>query len=151
MPVPSAAVAERAQLHDIQDGSDLTELLADFYGRTFTDDLLGPIFVDIAKMDLAAHLPIICDFWRTVLFHTGHYRRNALEPHALLHAKANLTSAHFERWVRLWHATVDDRHAGPKADLAKLQAIRIAYSMNRRITGQESELLGQALQRRPST
>jgi len=120
---------------DIGDRAAIAELLTDFYGRAFRDELLGPVFVDVARMNLADHLPVMCDFWETVLFRSGGYRRNAFHPHRQLHARANLTPAHFARWLQLWCATVDDRHAGPKADLAKLQATRIAASMCRRITG----------------
>ncbi|MGH8862866.1 MAG: group III truncated hemoglobin [Jatrophihabitantaceae bacterium] len=115
---------------------DIVALLRDFYGRAFHDELLGPIFVDVARMDLEAHLPVMCDFWQTVLFRAGSYRRNALHPHQRLHAHANLTPDHFARWLALWQATVDDRHAGPKAELAKLQSARIAAAMSRRIIGQ---------------
>lgn len=120
---------------DIAGRDELAELLRDFYGRAFRDPLLGPVFVDIARMDLDAHLPVICDFWETVLFRTGSYRRNALQPHLRLHMRANLTAAHFQRWLVLWRTTVDDRHSGPNAERAKLQAARIAGAMSRRITG----------------
>jgi hemoglobin len=120
---------------DIASREDIIGLLRDFYGRAFNDELLGPVFIDVAHMDLDMHLPAMCDFWQTVLFHTGSYRRNALRPHQRLHARANLTPTHFARWLVLWQATVDDRHAGPKAELAKLQARRIAGAMCRRVTG----------------
>lgn len=119
---------------DITGRSDIRALLRAFYGRAFRDELLGPVFVDVARMDLEAHLPVICDFWETVLFRTGGYRRNALAPHQRLHARAGLTPAHFARWLALWCDTVDDRHAGPKAELAKVQAHRMAGAMSRRIT-----------------
>jgi hemoglobin len=121
---------------DIADRDDIAALLRDFYGRAFRDDLLGPVFVDIARMDLDAHLPVMCDFWETVLFRAGTYRSNALQPHQRLHERAHFTPAHFARWVALWHDTVDDRHAGPTAEQAKLQATRIGGAMSRRITGQ---------------
>ena len=120
---------------DVGDRDAIAALLRDFYGRAFRDELLAPIFVDIARMDLEAHLPTMCDFWETVLFRAGSYRGNALHPHQRLHARANLTAAHFERWLALWCVTVDDRHVGPKAELAKLQGSRIAGAMSRRITG----------------
>lgn len=128
---------------DISGRDDIAALLTDFYGRAFGDDLLGPVFVDIARMDLAEHLPVMCDFWQTVLFHSGQYRRNALQPHLRLHALAHLTPVHSDRWLTLWRATVDDRHTGPKTELAKLQATRIADSMSRRITGHTSTMLEQ--------
>lgn len=121
---------------DIATRADIAALLRDFYGRAFRDDLLGPVFVDIAHMDLEAHLPVMCDFWATVLFRAGAYRGNALHPHQRLHALTALMPAHFARWLTLWQATVDDRHSGPKAEQAKLQATRIAGAMSRRITGQ---------------
>jgi hemoglobin len=121
---------------DIADREDISRLVAEFYRRAFADDLLGPVFVDIARVDLSAHLPVMCDFWETVLLRAGRYRRNALRSHIVLGTKVTLTPAHFGRWLVLWAATVDDRHAGEKAELAKVQASRIAGSISRRLRGQ---------------
>jgi hemoglobin len=143
--MPGDARPATTSRSDISGRKDIAELLTDFYGRAFDDDLLRPVFVDIARMDLDAHLPVICDFWQTVLFHSGLYRRNALHPHLRLHAEARLEPAHFERWLNLWCATVDDRYAGPTAETAKLQAARIAHSMCRRITGRTSAMLDRAV------
>lgn len=121
---------------DIADRGDISRLVAEFYRRAFADDLLGLVFVDIARVDLSAHLPVMCDFWGTVLLRAGRYRRNALRPHVVLDAEVALTPAHFARWLALWAATVDERHAGEKAELAKVQARRIAGSISRRLRGQ---------------
>ncbi|MFI5086576.1 MAG: group III truncated hemoglobin [Actinomycetales bacterium] len=120
---------------DLEGRPDVVALVQDFYRRAFADPVLGPIFTDVARMDLAAHLPIMADFWETVLFRAGLYRRNALAVHLDLHAKEPLTQAHFGRWLELWCGTVDDTFAGPKAELAKLQARRIAASIQRRVQG----------------
>lgn len=120
---------------DLRDRDDVLALVNDFYRRAFADDLLGPIFVDIAQMKLAHHLPIICDFWETVLFRAGLYRRNALQIHLSLNARAPLRSEHFERWLSIWVATVDENFAGEKAELAKAQGARIAGSIRRRLEG----------------
>lgn len=129
------AVPQRA-LADIALGDDVKRLIEDFYARAFADELIGHIFTDVAHMDLATHLPVMCDFWETVLFRTGTYRRNALHVHLDLHHRAPLTGEHFARWLDLWKATVDDLFAGPKAELAKTQATRIAWSMSRRLLGE---------------
>jgi hemoglobin len=127
--------AEAAR-QDIADREDISRLVAEFYRRAFADDLLGPVFVDIARVDLSAHLPVMGDFWETVLLRAGRYRRNALRPHVVLDAEVTLTAAHFARWLALWAATIDDHHAGEKAELAKIQARRIAGSISRRLRGQ---------------
>jgi hemoglobin len=121
---------------DIGGRSDIARLLRAFYRRAFVDDLLGPVFA-VAAMDLEAHLPVMCDFWDTVLFRTGTYRRNALNVHRDLHDRVPLTEAHFARWLEIWCATTDDLYAGPVAERAKLQARRIAGAMARRLAGRD--------------
>lgn len=117
------------------DRADVEGMVRAFYQAAFADPLIGPIFTDVAKMDLAHHLPIMCDFWETVLFNAGLYRRNALQLHFLLHVQHPLTSDHFERWLSLWTRTLDEQFAGPIAERARLQATRIAGSMQRRLAG----------------
>lgn len=119
----------------MQNREDIVELVEEFYRRAFADPLIGTIFTDVAKMDLAHHLPIMCDFWETVLFRAGLYDRNALQVHRALDARFPLQSEHFSRWLSLWVQNVDDHFAGEKAELAKLQATRIAGSILRRIRG----------------
>ena len=125
-------VAERAE---IADRAAVDALTAAFYEAAFADPLLGPVFT-ASGMDLATHLPIIGDFWETVLFRAGKYHRNVLAAHTSLHARVPLTAEHFGRWLELWEATVDANFAGEKADFAKVQARRIAWSMSRRLMGE---------------
>jgi hemoglobin len=119
--------------HDIRDRTDIADLVTAFYTRAFADPVLGPIFTDIAHMDLEAHMPIMCDFWETVLFQAGKYGRNAFSVHLDLHQLEPLTPMHFQRWLDVWEGTVDDLFAGPKANLARVQAGRIAGSISRRL------------------
>ncbi|WP_219732654.1 group III truncated hemoglobin [Leifsonia shinshuensis] len=121
--------------HDLRSRDDVERLVVEFYRRAFADPLIGPIFTDIAHMDLGAHLPIMCDFWETVLFRAGVYRRNALQVHRDLHALTPLLPEHFDRWLLVWNGAVDDLFAGEKAQLAKVQADRIAGSIGRRLAG----------------
>lgn len=122
-------------VQDLANRDDVERLVVAFYETAFRDPLIGPIFTEVAHLDLAAHLPIMCDFWETVLFRASAYRRNALQVHVALHARHPLTEAHFARWLELWDATVDSGFAGPAAERAKLQAARIAESMRRRLSG----------------
>jgi hemoglobin len=134
--VPGPPRTRGLAMQDLGGRGDIEVLVRDFYTRAFADPLLGPIFRDVARMDLDAHLPVMCDFWQTVLFRAGLYRRNALRVHAHLHTLSPLSSEHFARWLALWTATVDDSFAGEKAELAKIQAARIAHSISRRLLGE---------------
>jgi hemoglobin len=136
---PNATVRPAAR--DLADRADVEALVRTFYERAFRDPLLGPVFVDVARLDLDAHLPVMCDFWETVLFRAGLYHRNAFQVHARLHAEAALTAAHFRRWLQLWTATTDDLFAGPRAETAKVQAGRIAWAISRRLLGATDDAL----------
>jgi hemoglobin len=126
---------------DLAGREDALAVVTEFYRRAFDDGLLGPVFRDVARLDLATHLPVIADFWATVLFRAGTYRRNLLGVHLDLHERFPLTAAHFTRWLALWADTVDDLFAGEKADLAKSQAERIAWSMIRRLRREDASEL----------
>ncbi|CAN5399701.1 hypothetical protein BH09ACT4_BH09ACT4_06160 [soil metagenome] len=115
-----------------------------FYRAAFADPLIGPVFTDVAHLDLERHLPIMCDFWETVLFNAALYRRNALQVHFVLNARHPLNAEHFDRWLAIWEATLDSLFAGPITERARVQATRIAGSMQRRIeakTGSAFETL----------
>ena len=68
--------------HDIENREDIDLLMREFYSTAMTDEVIGYIFTDVAKLDLDVHLPIIGDFWESMLFQTGVYakhRRNPLQ------------------------------------------------------------------------
>ncbi|WP_222440211.1 group III truncated hemoglobin [Arthrobacter alpinus] len=120
---------------DIATREDILTLVETFYTRAFADPLIGPIFTEVVHMDLVRHMPIMADFWQTVLFKAGLYSRNALKIHVDIHVKEPLTLAHFNRWLQLWSTTVDELFSGEKAEMAKVQAHLIAGSLHRRVTG----------------
>lgn len=121
--------------HDIDSRADCEVLVRAFYGRALTDPVIGFLFTDVAHLDLEAHVPAITSFWETVLLGAGSYAGGAFRPHAALHARAPLRAGHFERWLVLWHATVDEHFAGPTAALAKAHATRVAHAFHRRLQG----------------
>jgi hemoglobin len=118
---------------DIEDRADCERLVRAFYGRALTDPMIGWIFVDVARLDLDAHVPVIASFWETILLGARSYGGGAFRPHAALHARVALRPGHFERWLTLWHATVDELFAGQRAELAKAHAVRVARAFLRRL------------------
>lgn len=114
---------------DIENREDIDKLMHAFYAQAMADDVIGYIFTDVARLDLDHHLPIIGDFWETMLFHTGDYARhgrNPLQVHALLNARETLTLDHFTRWLEIFNASVNDLFEGERADFIKMRANAIA-------------------------
>jgi hemoglobin len=118
---------------DIEDRADCERLVRAFYSRALEDPVIGFLFTDVAKLDLEAHVPVIASFWETILLGAATYRGGAFRPHAELHMKAPLRRAHFARWLVLWRATVDELFAGPRAELAKAHAERVAQAFHARV------------------
>jgi hemoglobin len=120
---------------DVADREDISQLVAEFYRCVVTGELLGPVFVDVARVDLAVDPLVRCDFWQTVLLHAGLYRRNALRPHVDLTARIEVSPAYFTRWLSLWTAVVDERHTGETAELAEVQVACIGGAISRGLYG----------------
>lgn len=114
--------SQRPTHPDLTDRADIVQLVDAFYQRVEKDEVLGPIFNDIAKIDWAAHLPRMYDFWDTVVFRTGTFRGNPLAVHARLVPLADMGRASFDRWLTLFRSTVDDLFDGPNAGLIQRSA-----------------------------
>jgi hemoglobin len=130
---------------DITDRADCERLVRAFYERALVDPIIGWIFTDIAKLDVEAHVPEIASFWETILLGAQSYRGGAFRPHAELHMKVPLRSGHFERWLVLWRETVDSLFEGPRAELAKSHALRVARAFHGRLEAMSAPAPGGGL------
>jgi len=111
--------------HDITSKSDVKQLVDQFYGQVLEDDLLKPIFVDLAEVDWDDHLPKMYSFWSSLLLGTASYHGAPFPVHAAL--MPNLTVEHFDRWLDLFEGTISSLFEGPVADTARQRARNIAY------------------------
>lgn len=114
---------------DIENRDDLLLLMQKFYKKLLSDNLISYLFTDVAKINLAQHLPVLVDFWDSILFQSGTYQKNAMQPHLAIHQKSPLTKYHFEIWLRYFKETVDELFAGDNAFIIKERATSIATVM----------------------
>ena len=106
-------------MRDIATRADIEWLVNEFYAKVMKDDLLAPVFQHI---DLPHHLPVLYNFWSSVLFGDQSYKRNPFQKHIDL----PITATHFDRWLLLFTGTVDEHFGGEKATEAKQRALSIA-------------------------
>ena len=123
----------REDRRDIESRADCERLVRAFYGQALEDPIIGFIFVDVAKLDLEAHVPRLTSFWETILLGAQSYGGGAFRPHAQLHGRVRLRRGHFERWLALWRSTVDELFEGERAELAKAHALRVARAFHGRL------------------
>lgn len=121
------------EFHDIESREDILRLVTTFYGTLFEDPILGPIFRDVAQVDLEQHIPTFANFWENILFQTGAYRGGLMAAHFRVHMLEALTTHHLQRWLDTWETTVDSLFQGPRANHAKVQASRVGVNMFQRL------------------
>ena len=114
---------------DISTEQDIKLLVDSFYEKVNQDELLSPIFNELARVDWAEHLPTMYKFWGSVLFRHSGYHGQPWPKHAVL----PVNPAHFARWLGLFRQTVDEHFAGPKAVEAKNVAASIADTFQNRM------------------
>jgi hemoglobin len=105
--------------HDIIKRDDVKILVDRFYDKVKADPLLGPVF---SHLNWPHHLPIMYDFWSSMLLGDQTYRGNPLQKHLPL----QIDQRHFSQWLALFKETVDEHFAGEKAEEVKMRAQSIA-------------------------
>ena len=102
-----------------------------FYQRLLDDEVMAPIFLDVAAVELEQHLPHIKDYWCKLLLGEQDYQRHTMNIHRQLHGKQALSPADFERWLGHFCATLDAHFSGPQAEKARRIATAIAGNMEK--------------------
>ena len=127
-------------MKDIETRQDIEKLLKIFYEKAFADETIGYIFRDVAKLDLAEHLPVIADFWEMMLLGTINfqekYKRSPMLKHIVLNEKEPLLREHFQQWLKIFFQTIDENFSGEKADSAKARAGAIANTMFMKVSSE---------------
>jgi hemoglobin len=121
----SATQLDRAR--DLDSPEEIAEMVRRFYQDVAQDDLLGPMFNDVAQVDWAEHLPKLAAFWCRALLGMPGYQGNPFRAHALVHAQVPFTPEHFQRWLELFTETIEGGWQGPGRD----RALALAYNVAR--------------------
>lgn len=108
---------------------DIQLLVDTFYSKVREDELLGPIFEERLAGKWEEHLAKMYRFWQTLLLGEHSYYGSPLMPHLDMPVE----KMHFQRWVEIFHQTVDDLFAGEVAEEAKWRGNRMAEMFNYKI------------------
>jgi len=106
-------------MKDITDREDIISLVDSFYKKVKVDELLAPKF---QHLDWPKHLPIMYNFWSSMLLGDQTYQGNPFQKHTAI----AINSSHFDRWLKLFTQTVDEYFTGAKAEETKSRAQSIA-------------------------
>lgn len=107
---------------DIQTLDDVRLLVNEFYGLVRTDELLGPVFNEVIQDRWPVHLEKMYRFWQTILLEEHTYEGRPFPPHAPL----PVDQTHFDRWLQLFHRTLDLHFSGEVTEEARWRSVRMA-------------------------
>ena len=122
-----------AEKLDIQTRSDIELLVNTFYKKVEKDDVIRHFFTEVIHLDWNKHIPVMYDFWESILLDKHNYKGNPMPAHVSLNEKSPMKKEHFDRWIQLFSSTIDELFQGEKAELAKTRALSIATVMQIKI------------------
>ncbi len=111
---------------DLDTPEQIAEMVRTFYATVSDDDLLGPVFNDVARVDWDLHLPKLAAFWNRALLGIEGYQGNPFRVHASVNARKPFRQEHFDRWLELFRANLARRWSGPNVERALALADRVA-------------------------
>lgn len=123
---------------DITTREDIELLMKEFYSRLLSDSRISYIFTDVAKIDIDKHIPVIANFWESVLLNKNVYHNNTMKIHLELNDRSSFTKEHFTVWLQHFTTTVDELFEGNIALLAKQRATSVATIMQIKIAQQNN-------------
>jgi hemoglobin len=115
---------------DITSRTAIESFMAAFYEVVKQDKTIGIIFTEVVKMRWESHIPVIVDFWETILLDNPVYKKNAMEVHYHLNNIFPLQKKHFDAWISIFNTTINNMFEGPVTELAKKRAAGIAAVMS---------------------
>ena len=126
---------------DIQNRKDVQKIVNNFYQKLLSNKEFEHLFIKVAEIDVLTHIDIIIDFWESVLFQVGKYKRDLIDKHLALNHLHRLNEKHFEEWLQLFNESVDELYEGEKAKKAKDQAFSLAKIIRLKIDDLEKKRL----------
>lgn len=133
----SASSDDSTPTRDLDTRSQIHDLVVRFYREIVFDDVLGPVFTEVAETDWGIHIPKLIDYWCRVLLGEPGYDGYILNAHQDVHDLESFRKEFFDRWYLLFVQTIDASWEGPIADRAKHHAARIAGVLARRLLDTE--------------
>jgi len=115
-------------MKEITEKQDVELLVNSFYDKVVKDELLAPFF---KHLNFEKHLPKMIHFWSFVLLDEAGYTTDVTR----MHAHMKISQEHFDKWIHLFHETVDEYYIGEKAKLAKERAVLVGWTIASKLKG----------------
>src|SRR3546814_11776886 len=107
-----AAPQGTALRRDLDDRAQIHDAVVAFYREIVFDDLLAPVFDEVADVDWALHIPKLIDYWCRVLLGEVGYDGYILGGHEVVDGVEPFRAQHDDRGYGVWGAARAPRWPG---------------------------------------
>ena len=121
------------QADDLDNETSISIMVETFYARLLNDDLMAPLFLEVAEVDLHSHLPTISRYWQKMLLGDTRYQNNTMAKHRSIHGKAPFKPVHFEHWLQHFLDNLDTQFHGPYTEKARKIASNVIKNMKKQL------------------
>lgn len=109
---------------DIENKEDIKLMVDTFYDKVNKDEMLSAIFNDFSGVNWEKHLPIMYNFWNTLIFGGRDYKGSPFDKHVPLPVNKD----HFDKWIELFNENLDEQFEGEITNSVKTRAKTIALT-----------------------
>ncbi|MBK7465805.1 MAG: group III truncated hemoglobin [Saprospiraceae bacterium] len=89
-------------MKDIENRKDIESLVNSFYDKVKQNPIIDKFFTPEQGFSFERHIPIMCDFWETILLHQQTYSGSPVAKHFEVDRKIKIDKTHFDEWVSLF-------------------------------------------------
>ena len=97
---------------DLDTPRNIDSFVASFYEKLLKDDIMAPIFLRDANIDVSAHLPTISLYWQKMLWGDRQYDTNMMKKHRAINVKKRFKTIHYQRWIGYFEQTAKEYFEG---------------------------------------
>lgn len=120
-------------LPDLDTPDQIDRFVHSFYNKLLKDDLMAPVFLKHANIDILAHLPTISLYWQKMLWGDRQYNNHMVNIHRAVHAKHPFEERHYQRWFEYFEQTASESFSGNFTDKALRIASKVIINMKKQM------------------
>jgi hemoglobin len=118
---------------ELKNRNDIEVLVRTFYEKVRKDDVIQHFFASMTDADWQTHLPVMYNFWSSILLGEGTYQGGMMFKHFQLNRQIPMQKPHFDRWEKLFLETVNELFEGELAEEIKRRASSVSQLMHFKI------------------
>ncbi|OUS32143.1 hypothetical protein A9Q99_01690 [Gammaproteobacteria bacterium 45_16_T64] len=119
---------------DLDTVKNIDAFVHSFYQKLLDDEVMSPLFLKHAAIDVTEHLPTISLYWQKMLWGDTQYNNHMMSMHRKIDAKHTFNEQHYQRWLDYFKQTASESYDGFYTNKALRIAEKVVANMMKHIS-----------------